>query len=93
METKFARSYACLTVGYLEETRLFPLVLPKYFNGQLSKYIERNFFRYMDDGFLALPREIDPSLMKRALNELHPARQFTTETGIRKQKTLNRLIS
>ena len=30
MGTKFAPAYACLTVGYLEETKLFPVILPKY---------------------------------------------------------------
>ena len=45
----------------------------------------------MDDGFLALPREIDPSLMKRALNELHPAIQFTMETGNKKTENMESL--
>ena len=32
MGTKCAHPYACLTVGYLEETTLFTNELPKYFN-------------------------------------------------------------
>ena len=28
MGTKFAVVYACLTVDYLEETKLFPVILP-----------------------------------------------------------------
>ena len=32
ISTKCARLYACLTVGYLEETKCFPNKLPKYFN-------------------------------------------------------------
>ena len=32
MGTKCAPPYACLTIGYLEETKLFTQELPKYFN-------------------------------------------------------------
>ena len=31
MGTKFAPPYACLSVGYLEETILFPRLLPLHF--------------------------------------------------------------
>ena len=40
MGTKFAPSYACLTIGFLEETKLFPIILPKYFNHETCEYIE-----------------------------------------------------
>ena len=81
MGTKFAPSYACLTVGFLEETLLFPIVLPKYFSQQICKYIETNYFCYMDDGFIALPEDIDPNLLQHALNELNPSIKFTMEKG------------
>ena len=81
MGTKFAPAYACLTIGYLEETKLFPVILPKYFNADICCYIENNYFRYMDDGFIALPREIDPYLLKNALNELDESIKFTMELG------------
>ena len=45
----------------------------------------------MDDGFLALPTEIDPLLMKQDLNELHPAIQFTMETGNTKTENIESL--
>ena len=45
----------------------------------------------MDDGFLALPTEIGPLLMKQALNELHPAIQFTMETGNKKPENIESL--
>ena len=35
----------------------------------------------MDDGFIALPREIDPYLLKNALNELDESIKFTMELG------------
>ena len=81
MGTKFAPPYACLTMGYLEETILFPVTLKKYFNNQSCDYIKHNYLRYMDDGFIALPENINSEIFKNALNELHPAIKFTMEEG------------
>jgi len=81
MGTKFAPPLACLTMGYLEETILFPCTLKKYFNNQHCEYIRHNYLRYMDDGFIVLPEHIDSELFKNALNELHPAIKFTMEEG------------
>ena len=81
MGTKFAPPHACLTMGYLEETLLFPFILHKYFDTQSCKYIQQNYLRYMDDGFIVLPENINPISVKAALNELHPAIKFTMETG------------
>ena len=52
MGTKFAPPYANLSVGFLEETVLFPVKLPKYFPHDNCKLIEDLFKRYMDDGYL-----------------------------------------
>ena len=52
MGTKCAPPYACLTVGYLEETKLFTNELPKYFNGNKCQLIMELLKRYMDDGFI-----------------------------------------
>ena len=38
--TKFDPPYACLSVGYLEETILFPRLLPLYFTLTDQKLIE-----------------------------------------------------
>ena len=81
MGTKFAPPYACLTIGYLEETRLFPKILKNYFTDSTCLYIKDNFFRYMDDGFIALAQNIDAISLKNALNDLHPSIKFTMETG------------
>ena len=43
MGTKLAPPYACLTMGYLEETILFPITLKKYFNSQSCDYIKHNY--------------------------------------------------
>ena len=81
MGTKFAPPYACLTMGYLEEAILFPKILRKYFDENLCLYIQNNYLRYMDDGFIILPVNINAEQFKTALNELHPAITFTMEEG------------
>ena len=81
MGTKFAPPYACLTMGYLEETILFPITFKKYFDNQSCDYMKRNYLRYMDDGFIVLPNNIDSEIVKNALNELHPTIKFTMEEG------------
>ena len=53
MGRKDAPTYVNLSVGFLEETVLFPVELPKYFSHDNCKLIEEFFKRYMDDGFLA----------------------------------------
>ena len=45
-------SPVCLSVGYLEETKLFTNELPKYFNGSKCQLIMELLKRYMDDGFI-----------------------------------------
>ena len=52
MGTKFAPPYACLSVGYLEETILFPQLLPLYFTLTECKLIEEIFKHFMDDSFV-----------------------------------------
>ena len=44
MGTKFAPPYACLTIGCLEETRLFPKILKNYSTDSICLYIKDNFF-------------------------------------------------
>ena len=43
MGKKFAPPYACLSVGYLEETILFPQLLPLHFTLPDCKLIEEIF--------------------------------------------------
>ena len=52
MGTKCAPPYACLTVGYLEETKIFTNELPKYFKESECKLIMELLKRYMDDDFI-----------------------------------------
>ena len=64
MGTKFAPLYACLTVGYLEDTKLFTNKLPKYFNESECKLIMELLKRYMDDGFIFRPLKQTLKILK-----------------------------
>ncbi len=50
MGTKCAPSYACLSVGYLEETKLYPK-LPLLYTPPVCKMIIEFFLRFIDDCF------------------------------------------
>lgn len=73
-----APPYAILSIGYLEETKLFTS-LPNYFNTTACKDIEDLFFRYMDDGFLPWNNQYDIEIFKKLLNNMHPMITFTIE--------------
>ncbi|XP_065660058.1 uncharacterized protein LOC136083998 [Hydra vulgaris] len=79
MGTKMAPPYACLVVGYLEEVKLFPKVLPIFFNKIECENIQNNFKRNMDDGFVALLKSIKVNLLLKCLNSLHPDIKYTDE--------------
>ena len=56
MGTKFTPPYACHSVCYLEETILFPRLLPLRFTLTECKLIEEIFKCLMDDGFVLSPK-------------------------------------
>ena len=74
MGTIFAPPYACLTVGFLEETELYPKLLPSRYDLSTCEFIINNFFRFMDDGNTLLPEDMDHFL--KLLNSMHPKIQF-----------------
>ena len=55
MGSKMAPPYACLSVGYLEETKLHP-ILPTHFSAETVELLIKWFLRYIDDGFILWPR-------------------------------------
>ena len=55
--TKFVPPYACLSIGYLEETILFPRLLPLHFTLTECKLIEEISKRLMDDDFVFWPKK------------------------------------
>ena len=81
MGTKFAPPYACLTMGYLEETKLYPK-LPLLYTPSVCRMIIEMFLRYIDDCFTPWPRDLDINTFKDTLNQLHPDIQFTMEKCI-----------
>ena len=58
MGTKCAPPYACLPIGYQDETKLFTQELPKYFPIEEYELI-KVFKRYMHDGLIFWPELLD----------------------------------
>ena len=77
MGKEVASPYACLTVGFLEETILFPTLLPARYGHTLAATIIEQYYRFVDDGITALPKIVDPEQFKETLNMMHPSIQFT----------------
>ena len=80
MGTDFAPPYACLCLGYLEETRLFPSLRQRFSEDDFEK-IMKWLYRYIDDGFEIWPRNLDIRILIDILNELHPKIKFEFEYG------------
>ena len=79
MATECAPIYACLTVRYLEETKLFINELAKYFNESECKLIVELLKRYMDDGFIFWSLKFTFENFKTCLNNIHPSIKFPFE--------------
>ena len=79
MGTKMAPPYACLTIGYLEETILFPTLLPSKFNELECQRIIELFFRFMDDGSTFFPDNSDKVVFLTLLNSMDESIQYTVE--------------
>ena len=77
MGKTFAPPYACLTVGFLEETILFPTLIPNKFDEITSKMIIDNFNRYIDDGIFVIPQTVTPDAFCTIMNEMNPSIQYT----------------
>ena len=77
MGKEMASPYACLTVGFLEETILFPKLLPQYFQTPLLEKIIDLFFRFVDDGITNLPNEVLADTFLEILNLMDPSVQWT----------------
>ena len=77
MGRKFAPPYACVIVGYIEQTIFFPRLLPLHFTLTECKLIEEIFERFMDDGFVLWSKNANIDVFRKLLNELHPPLKFT----------------
>ena len=78
MGMKMAPPYACLSLGYLEETKLYPK-LSQLYTPSVCKMIIEFFLRYIDDCFTPWPRDLDVNVFLDLLNSLHPDIKFTME--------------
>ena len=81
MGIDFAASYVCLSIGYLEEAYLFPTHLPRYFSKEDCKLIQKAYDRYMDDGVLIWPVQLDINVLIGIINQLHPRIKYTVDRG------------
>ena len=90
MGKEMASPYACLTVGFLEETILFPKLLPKYFKTPVLEKIISRYFRFVDDGISALPQIVPSEKFLKILNSMDSSVQFTitrsTPTMVRREE-------
>ena len=82
MGTKMAPPYACLSVGFLEETKLYPQ-LSTHFNASICELIIRWLLRYIDDGFLLWLKGLDFNIFLKLLNSLNEYIQFTYEASLK----------
>ena len=84
MGAVFAPPYACLAIGYLEETKLERTVLPQFFSTEDCALILYLFLRYIDDGFIPWPKRLNLDHFIKALNSLHPNIRYTIEKSVAK---------
>ena len=77
MGKSFAPPYACLTMGYLEETILIPKLIPRNFDGETAKMIIDYLMRYIDDGIMALPETVSIERFLGIMNSMNSSIQFT----------------
>ena len=85
MGTNFAPPYACLSIGYLEETKLYP-ELELHYTKEYCDMIKTFFLRFMDDCFTPWPKIISVSTFKEILNNLDDEIRFTIEPAVHYQK-------
>ena len=77
--TKCVSPYACLVVGYKEETKLFPSELPTFFSTEEIKIMKEVLRRYMIDGFLLCLVMLNFDSFVICLNNLHPPINYIYE--------------
>ena len=65
----------------MQETKLFPIELPKYFSTKEIQIIKKVFRRYMEDGFLLWPAMLNFGYFMVCLNNFRPAINCTYEKG------------
>ena len=92
MGTTFAPPYACLPIGYLEETILYPQ-LKITFNLDLADTIMEFYYRYMGDELLPWPNDADINIFKELLNILRNKIEFTLKPATRQRGCVHSKIN
>ena len=77
MGKSFAPPYACLTMGFLEETILYPVILPRNYDPEICKIIIDFLMRYIDDDIIVLPDSLSTEHFLEVLNSMHPSIKYT----------------
>ena len=78
MGIKFAPAYAILTLGFLEETILYPR-LSSCLGDEVSLYVKNYFYRYIDDCFILWPKSFpSPDTLLPYLNNMNVNIKFTS---------------
>ena len=85
MGIDFAGPYSCLTIGYLERSKLFDTYIPRFYSTEDAALIKKMFKRYVDDGFILWPKHLDIDRFIEILNQLHPSIRFTIPFGMAKK--------
>ena len=85
MGKSFAPPYACLTLGYLEETILFPRLIPNFFEPTTAKLIIDFFMRFIDDGINVLPESIPSDFFVHILNKMDASIQYTVSSTMHQE--------
>ena len=80
MGTKLAPPYACLAIGFLEVTKLYPELI-NYFPVEHCDFINDQFLRFMDDGFIPWPKTLDVKIFEMVLNKMDENIKFTLEAA------------
>ena len=81
MGIDFAGPYSCLTIGYLERTKLFNTYIPRFYSNEDAALLKKMFKRYVNDGFILWPKHLDIDKFIEILNQLHPSIRFTIVKG------------
>ena len=81
MGPDFAPPYACLSVDFLKETKLFDSLQQVLNNDDYERLIT-HLTRYMYDGFVPVPKGIPADTFLQILNDLHPSMKFTFQKTV-----------
>ena len=91
MATKMARTYATLTLAYLEEN-LYEIIGKKYDNNIKGEFT-KSWKRYLDDCFIILKCPWgDINKLHNLIQNLHPKIKFTIEHSSKELPFLDILI-